>query len=346
MRQYLAHRLQRAWWQRQPTPLARLLWPLSCLYGTLYTMQARMRRGATGAATPVPVIVVGNLIVGGAGKTPTVIALARALAAAGWRPGVISRGYGRAHHAAGRVGAGANAKEVGDEPALMARLSGAPVWVGTHRAEVVRQLCAAHPEVNVIISDDGLQHAALPRQLEVLVFDERGIGNGMLLPAGPLREPMWITLPPHAQVLYNAAAPSTPLPGSAIERGLGDAVPLSSWLRGDRTGAIALAQLADRRCIAAAGIAVPERFFTMLESASLRITRLPLPDHYAYDHLPWPADAADVVTTEKDAVKLLRWIAPEKPTRIWVVGLDFRLPETFLNWVCAALVAANPHRAP
>lgn len=343
VRDFISQRLQSAWWELRPTFLARLLQPLSWLYGGLFRLT---RSRAAPDALPVPVIVVGNLIVGGAGKTPTVIALVRALRAAGWHPGVISRGYGRRGDAPRAVHADAPASAVGDEPALIARATAAPTCVGRKRAETARRLCAAHPRVDVIVSDDGLQHAALSRQLEVLVFDDRGIGNGLLLPAGPLREPMWRVLTPKASVLYNAAAPSTALPGLLIERRLSHAVALHDWVRGELGRSQPLSTFKGRRCTAAAGIAAPERFFTMLEAAGLRITRLPLPDHHDFAQLPWPADAGDVFITEKDAIKLQHVARTEPTTSLWVVGLDFVLPPAFLHWVHSGLAPFKTRTPP
>ncbi len=333
----------RSWWAPQPTLLAQLLRPPSWLYRGLFRLtQSR----AKPEPLPVPVIVVGNLIVGGAGKTPTVIALVRALRAAGWHPGVISRGYGRHSDAPQVVNADAPASAVGDEPALIARATAAPTWVGRRRAETARRLCAAHAQVDVIVSDDGLQHAALARQLDVLVFDERGIGNGLLLPAGPLREPMWRTLTPNASVLYNAAAPSTALPGLLIARRLGHAVALHDWVRRELGLSQPLSTFKGRRCTAVAGIAAPERFFTMLEAAGLNITRLPLPDHHDFALLPWAADAGDVFITEKDAIKLQHVAGTQTSTSVWVVGLDFVLPPDFLHWVHAGLAPYKTRTPP
>jgi tetraacyldisaccharide 4'-kinase len=334
--------LQRTWWASQPTLLAWLLWPISSLYRALFALK---KASTSAKALPLPVIVVGNLIVGGAGKTPTVVALVRALQSAGWRPGVISRGHGGQGDAP-RAVADHAAAIVGDEPALIARLTGVPVWVGRQRVIVARQLTAAHADVNIIVSDDGLQHAALARSLEVLVFDERGVGNGLCLPAGPLREPMWHTLTPKANVLYNASQASTALPGHLLTRRLGAALALADWARGDVQRSLPLTHFAGRPCLAAAGIAAPERFFTMLEAAGLHITRLPLPDHHGYAQLPWPADTPDVLVTEKDAIKLVQLPAALNPspdvTRIWVVGLDFVLPAAFLHWLHQSLPSPTP----
>lgn len=345
MHSFIARHLQALWWSPRPTGLAWLLWPLTWPYRTLFAIaQWRARRLVT--PLPVPLVVVGNLIVGGAGKTPTVVALVRALRVAGWHPGVVSRGYGRSPSLPRALAPGSSAQDVGDEPALIARLTGAPVWVGTQRADVARRLCAAHPEVNILVSDDGLQHAALPRQLEVLVFDERGVGNGLLLPAGPLREPMWPSLTPKASVLYNATAPTTALPGHLVQRRLGHAVPLPDWAVGHIAAGRPLGDFGRRRCLAAAGIAAPERFFAMLEAAGLQITRLPLPDHHDFAEAPWGDDAGDVFITEKDAIKLMQLAATPSRVQVWVVGLDFVLPDAFLRWLIDGLARHRTLPAP
>jgi tetraacyldisaccharide 4'-kinase len=317
--------LARHWWQPRPTPLMQLLRPLSWLYARLAAWAAQR----VPARAPVPVVVVGNLIAGGAGKTPTVIAVVRALQQAGWRPGVISRGHGRAGGDAQPVAAGSVAADVGDEPLLIRRRTGVPVWVGRRRPEAARALCAAQPEVDVLVSDDGLQHAALARDVEILVFDERGAGNGLLLPAGPLRALVPPRLSAEQMLLYNAARPSTPLPGPTVARALGPAVPLADWWAGRPAAGVPLSTLRGRPLLAVAGIAAPERFFAMLEAGGLSLQRLPLADHHPYTSLPWPAGTADVVTTEKDAVKLPP--ARVGTTRVWVVGLDFVLPPPFIQ---------------
>jgi tetraacyldisaccharide 4'-kinase len=323
--------LARHWWQPRTTPAMRLLLPLSWLYALLAVL-ARRRKAQR---APVPVLVVGNLVVGGAGKTPTVIALVQALLQAGWRPGVISRGHGRSGDELSAVGPASTAAQVGDEPLLIARRSGVPVWVGRERVAAAHALCAAHPAVDILVSDDGLQHAALARDAEVVVFDERGAGNGRLLPAGPLREPLPRRLPPRRHLLYNAPRPSTPLPGALALRSPGLALTLADWQAGRSERAVALESLRGPRWLAVAGIAAPERFFAMLEAAGLAIERMPLPDHHAYAALPWPAGTGRVLTTEKDAVKL----DPARlgATQVWVVGLDFRLPPDFTQALLAEL---------
>lgn len=316
---------------------------MAWIYGHL---AARLRVNAVAQPLPVPVLVVGNLIVGGAGKTPTVIALVQALRDLGWQPGVISRGYGRQGDAPQPVTDRSQPEAVGDEPLLIQRRAGVPVWVGRDRTAAARALCGQHPEVDVLVSDDGLQHHRLARAAELLVFDERGAGNGLLLPAGPLREPVPDQLTPQQRVLYTAATPTTPLPGAVALRQLAWAWPLADWHSRDPRHRVPLARLVDRAramdrpWLAVAGLAAPEKFFTMLDAAGLPIQRCPLPDHHPYHTLPWPANTADVLTTEKDAVKL----QPGRmgTTRVWVLPLDLQLPAG----LAADLAGLLPRRRP
>ena len=338
--------LQRAWLLRGKVAWALL--PLAALYGVVVALRRALYGwGWYRAQTlPVPVIVVGNLIVGGAGKTPTVMAIVRLLRRHGQVPGIVSRGHGRRSHDPGsphrrdraclEVSSDTPAAECGDEPKLLHLRTGVPVVVGRDRVAAARLLLARHPEVNVIVSDDGLQHLALARAAQVLVFDERGVGNGWLLPAGPLREPLTRTVPARSVVLYNAAVATTHWPGSVTQGSLAGVVPLAAWWQGQAAAMPALLALRGRPLLAAAGVARPQRFFGMLRDAGLSITPLPLPDHHDFNTLPWLPTIADVVLTEKDAVK----IDPQRigSTRVWVAALDFVLPPAF----DAALLALLP----
>lgn len=328
--------LQRAWWRPRVSGLAALLWPLSLVYSLLrWAAQGPWRWGWRQAwRAPVPVLVVGNLVVGGAGKTPTVIALAQALQRRGWHPGIVSRGYGgqRADPSQPlQVLVGSDARETGDEPLLMALRTGLPVWVSSQRVAAARALCERHPEVDVLISDDGLQHLALHRDAELVVFDDRGVGNGLQLPAGPLREPLPSRLPSHTMVLYNASRPSTTLPGPCAQRRLSGIQSLSSWWRSAQ--AVPNFQAwQGRRVLAAAGIGHPERFFSMLEQAGLNVERLPLADHAPLSPRPWPAEAPCVVMTEKDAVKLPpSQVSPSEAAALHVATLDFEIPDSTVD---------------
>ena len=198
----LEHRLRAAWTRRGP--VAVLLWPLSRLYGAL---AARERRRAVSMRLPVPVVVIGNVVAGGAGKTPTTLAVVAHLKARGWRPGILSRGHGRDTDDCREVLPDSDPRAVGDEPLLLRQRAKVPVFVATRRAEAGRALLAAHPDCDLLVCDDGLQHLALARDVEICVFDARGVGNGWLLPAGPLREP-W----PRAVdlVLWTEPSPTQP----------------------------------------------------------------------------------------------------------------------------------------
>lgn len=328
MRAALERALKAVWYRPGPPP--RALRALSVLYALLAGLVALPWRLGWRRPwhAPCPVLVVGNLVAGGAGKTPTVIALVQALRAAGWHPGVVSRGHGR--HTRGILVAAAahDAASIGDEPWLIRHRTGAPLAVGARRARAAQSLLAAHPGIDVLVADDGLQHRALARDLELWVFDERGVGNGALLPAGPLRQPLPRQAPAQALVLYNAARPSTPLPGELAWRSLSGAQALADWHAGGAMDPQTLQALRSRSLLAIAGIAAPQRFFGMLADAGLSCTTLPLPDHADLSTPPWPPGTRDVVCTEKDAAKL----APAAcgGTRVWVVGLDFQLPPALL----------------
>jgi len=256
----------------------------------------------------------------------------------------VSRGYGRAGDGVLEVGPQRRADEVGDEPLLIQRRGQVPVFVGRDRVAAAQALCRAHPGVDVIVSDDGLQHHRLARDVQVIVFDERGTGNGLCLPAGPLREPLPAALPPRTLLLYNAPAASTPLPGFAATRGLAGVLPLADWQRGVPLPADGWQALQGRRVLAVAGIAAPGRFFAMLRAKGVELDERPLPDHHAFATLPWPDDAVlDVVLTEKDAVKLATAQAgASSKARVWVAPLDFE-PEPAFG---AAIERLLPRPAP
>ncbi len=317
-----------AQWQR-PGLVMVLLLPLALSFGALAAVRRWLyRRGVLRAqSAPRPVIVVGNIVAGGAGKTPMVIALVQLLRQLGYRPGVISRGHGAAQTDGPRlVRHDSDPTQVGDEPLLIHLRTGVPVAVARRRVQAAQALCQAHPAVDVLVADDGLQHLALARDLDIVVFDERGIGNGHLLPSGPLRERLPRVLPPRTLVVYSAGTPSTPLPGFIGWRRLGTICSLQDWWVTEAVTS-RVVRLRDRPLLAAAGLAKPEGFFAMLRAQGLSIQCLPLPDHFDYATLPWPPGTPDVIVTEKDAVKL----KPQRvgTTRVWVATLDFALPSDF-----------------
>jgi tetraacyldisaccharide 4'-kinase len=299
-------------WQQRGLA-AQILRPAAALYG--YALRRKAARFDPQPTRPrPPIIVVGNAVVGGVGKTPIVIALVQHLQSLGYQPGVVSRGYGRPSKGAAviEVLAHTPAAQAGDEPLLIAQATGAPVFVGANRPAALAALCAAHPQVNIVISDDGLQHWALPRDIEVLVWDGRGLGNGYLLPAGMLREP-W------PRQNWHPYAGKTPVLHLYAGGNQADFLPKeTSWrvarrlanfaLRADGSS-LPLNSLVSQTLQAVAGIAQPEAFFADLRAQGLALRRtVALPDHADlaawWQALPAAQQQATWLCTQKDAVKL------------------------------------------
>ncbi|NIM41097.1 MAG: tetraacyldisaccharide 4'-kinase [Hydrogenophaga sp.] len=312
---------------------ARLLLPLAWLYGALLAARRTAYQSGRRQAThlPVPVVVVGNVVVGGAGKTPTTIALVEHLKARGWRPGVVSRGHGRTDASPRAVHTDTDPAQAGDEPLLICRASGVPVWVGRSRADAAAALLRAHPDVNLIVCDDGLQHWSLASDLRVAVFDERGLGNGWLLPAGLLREPWPCADAPRAPQLVLQQAPEGAPPPAALPGHLPSFLARRSLAahavnaQGER---VALASLADQPVTALAGIARPDAFFGMLRGRGLRLAAsVALGDHADAHTLAQAVDRATgpVLCTEKDLVKFAGTPRPN----LWAVPLVLDIDPAF-----------------
>lgn len=336
-------------------PLSLVLLPLSWVYQSLHAIRLWLyRRGwLRMEMLPVPVIVVGNLVAGGAGKTPMVLALVNHLRQRGWRPGVISRGHGRRNRDCRQVRSDSSAEDCGDEPLLIHRRCGVPVFVAASRAQAGRALLQTFPAVDLIVCDDGLQHHSLTRQLNIAVFDERGLGNGYLLPAGPLREP-WPR--PHLKgdklrgidLIASFGAP-TSLGGYACARRL------AASARAADGSAVALHTLQGLRLQAWAGIAKPTQFFDMLRASGLQLeaTRA-WPDHHNYSAAELPDDPnLTLLITEKDAVKLMPLARPQSP-RLLSVGLEIEPESAFFealassmrSWPQSAHPIPSPHGHP
>lgn len=304
-----------AQWTRRG-PWACLLWPLSWVYGALWTLwRSTFRLGLQTQGHPgVPVLVVGNVVAGGAGKTPTTVAVVRHLQSLGLQVGVVSRGHGRRSRGVQAVALHSQAGDVGDEPLLLKQHTGSPVWVGRDRLAAAMALRQAHPEVQLLVCDDGLQHLRLQRDWELCVMDDRGPGNGWLLPAGPLREPWprqadWL-LYTDGQTRPGAFSARRTLAKEAVN-GWGQSRPLADW-RGQTVHAFA-------------GIARPERFFAMLQDQGLLLgSRQAWPDHHGFEDWEPPVDDRPVFCTEKDAVKI--WA--DHPD-VWAVPLQLEPEPAF-----------------
>jgi len=346
-------------WEKRG-PLSLLLWPLSYLYGLVLRIRNLVGDIAWGrqASFPVPIIIVGNIRVGGTGKTPIVIALAEQLAQHGWKPGIISRGYGSQTQATPvSVNSQSDPTLVGDEPVLMATRTHNrfPIWVHPQRKRTINALLEHSPAVNVIISDDGLQHSGLSRwtareggrDIELVVRDARGEGNGFLLPAGPLRE--------SAQRDRDA----TVMTGSNTEQ-LAKALDYEGYFLGrrafmartsmgtpyqlcDHSRTQTLADIARQysagNLVAVAALGNPQRFFSELQQHGLPVKGIPLADHATYTPAFFTGlHAACILITEKDAVKC----AGIDDERIWVVPQHVTLSAAFVEWIESILHRPNP----
>ena len=305
-------------WQRR-TAGAALLLPLSALFGALSSARRSLYRHhlLTRERLDVPLIVVGNIMAGGTGKTPLVLWLCNWLQSHGYRPGIITRGYGGTAREAAPVYADSDPTRHGDEAVLLAWRSGCPVWTGRNRATAGRALLAAHPECNVIVSDDGLQHYALERDIEIAVIDgARGHGNGWLLPAGPLREPPSRLRSVNAVVVHGLPVPD----GSADVATYGMHLvgrTFYNLLHRDRH--VGPEYFTHKSVHAIAGIGHPQRFFAHLQQLGMTFSPHPYADHYPFraeDLAYGNADA--IVMTEKDAVKCQRFASE----RCWALPVD------------------------
>ena len=311
-----------------------LLLPLSALFSVLsWLRRLAYRQGWLPAvAVGVPVIVVGNITAGGSGKTPLVIWLVNRLRARGYRPGVVSRGYGGTARGCVDVQPDSSPADVGDEPLLIRIKTGVPVAVGRDRVAAARTLLTRHPGVDVIVSDDGLQHYRLQRDIELAVIDAAtGLGNGWPLPAGPLREPR--------SRLGSVDAVIQVARGAAQPRAY---PPLTTWRADYASGQTyrlrapqektALHDLPQRDWLAVTGIGRPQGFFDMLDAQGVRFRPRAFPDHYAFRPEDLPAGGS-VLMTEKDAVKCLTFAG----TDWWAVELNVA-PETgFIDWLDARI---------
>ncbi|MDO5666208.1 MAG: tetraacyldisaccharide 4'-kinase [Alcaligenaceae bacterium] len=332
-----SHQLQKQW--QSGGALSRAFIPLAKLNGAIQSLRKKLyqKQIKRSYRAPYPVIVVGNIYVGGTGKTPVVAAIVQALQDKGWQPGIISRGYGVKIGPAARIAKGVNVKAelIGDEPALLAQY--AAIAVHPKRELAIKALLAHYPHTDVIVADDGLQHLALQRDVEIIVQDERGIGNGRLLPAGPLRESatklsevdVIITNRNHHNMpeqAHNATQTQTPLlvdmrllPTAFVNLKNNSELALDTWLSHYQNHSIA----------AVAGIGNPQRFFNSL--AALHITpqkQQAFPDHHSFSREDFEGiDEEIILMTEKDALKCRHW-ADE---RFWFlkVRAEFSDPDFF-----------------
>ncbi|WP_255532883.1 tetraacyldisaccharide 4'-kinase [Polynucleobacter sp. CS-Odin-A6] len=346
----------RFWERRGPTSI--LLWPLSWVYGQINhvlnlinELDFRKRN-----IQKVPIIIVGNIRVGGTGKTPIVIALAERLASMGWKPGIISRGYGASSSPLPiQVFSHSDPSQAGDEPTLIAKRTQDqfPVWVHPKRVQSIRSLLKQDPSVNVIISDDGLQHRGLARwpareggrDIELVVRDQRGEGNGFLIPAGPLRES---ASRERDATLMSGMGPSN---SHSEEYFLGRrAFTLNGQLSAsyqliNQSNTQSLATIADtylpNKITAVAAIGNPQRFFDDLLRHGIAGKCIGLGDHASYTPEFFSAIQAEcILITEKDAVKC----SLINDERIWVVPMTLEIPNALAEWLQSVLQRPDPNQ--
>lgn len=315
----------RHWYRRGA--IAWLLWPASLVFGLLVFFRRILffLRILKSVHPGIPVIIVGNLTAGGSGKTPLVLWIAQLLGAKGWTPGIVSRGYKGKVESPRAATIASEPADIGDEPILLSRRSGCPVWVGADRIEAAAVLRRENPKVDVLVLDDGLQHYRLRRDLEICVVDGRGFGNGFLLPAGPLRERAGRLNRVDAVVAHGFAREKSfamTLEGAELHR------------MTDARDRKALAAFAGQKVHAVAGIGDPNRFFLHLARAGVKPVPHPFPDHHAFTPKDLDfGDEAPVLMTEKDAVKLRHAARPNW----WVLPVTAKLDPAFGDWLLGRL---------
>lgn len=314
-------------------PIQILLMPLTWLFSLLvWLRRSAYRVGLVPIVKlPVPVIVIGNISVGGTGKTPLVVWLCNYLLDHGYRPGVVSRGYGGISGGSQEVGINSEPKLVGEEPVLVARRARCPVFVGRDRVGAARALLEAHPTCDIIVSDDGLQHYRLGRDFEIAVVDgAKGFGNGFMLLAGPLREPRSRLGEVNAVVLNGKA--TVHVPGQTFSMKLdGD---IFHNLR-DRDARATAKQFRGKRVHAVAGIGNPRRFFRQLKSMDLRFSEHAFPDHHVFRATDLEyADADAILMTEKDAIKC----EPFAQDHWWYLSVDANVDNALKELIASFLL--------
>ncbi|TXS92999.1 tetraacyldisaccharide 4'-kinase [Parahaliea maris] len=320
-----AARLERAWYEGAFWLC--LLWPLEGLFRAVVALRRGLYRRGTlrSYRAPVPVVVVGNITVGGTGKTPVVIALVEALQQAGLRPGVVSRGYGgRAPLYPHRLSEISLASDAGDEPLLIYQRTGAAVVVDPLRARAVQAL---EQEVDIVLCDDGLQHYALARDYEIAVLDAaRGMGNGHCLPAGPLREPAVRLDEVNFRLRRGSDSPEE-----------GVRYTLGRVRRLDGCDELSLEAFASAGpCRAVAGIGQPQQFFDTLKAAGLQFSEHSFADHHTYTEADFLGmSGGRIIMTEKDAVKCRAVLPAERLAEAWYLPIDATLPQALLDEVVA-----------
>eukprot|EP01059_Diplonema_ambulator_P028511 TRINITY_DN47312_c0_g1_i1.p1 TRINITY_DN47312_c0_g1~~TRINITY_DN47312_c0_g1_i1.p1 ORF type:complete len:398 (+),score=-73.97 TRINITY_DN47312_c0_g1_i1:955-2148(+) len=349
---YCAFWIQRQWYKSNLFSL--LLLPVAVLYASWMFCRRQVYKVflSKNRQFSVPIVIVGNITVGGTGKTPALIAMALALRTQGYKPGIVSRGFGgKAKKWPQVVQNNSDPLMVGDEPVLLARKTGCPVVVAPNRVVAVHTLLAKYA-CNIVLSDDGLQHYALARDIEINVIDAaRGLGNGYCLPVGPLREPVSRLEDVMLHLLHTseAAGPLSPVAQQSWQRRIGPAPLYSMYLAPGEIynlkecqQVLCLVWAKQYRWKAVAGIGNPERFFLQLEQLGWEIERVAFPDHHIFSEKDLQcAPGQQLIMTEKDAVKCQAFAQPAH----WVFPVHAILPEAFYTQLLQAIEQKKGHKS-
>lgn len=323
------HWLQHHWYRI--TLLHLILFPVSLLFRLLAALRRLMYLGhiLPVRKMAVPVIVVGNINVGGTGKTPLALALVKQLVARGWHPLIVSRGYGGAALQPRQVCTDSDVQQVGDEPLLMARRNLCPVWIGKDRAAAAQAALGAHPQCDVVLCDDGLQHYRLQRDVEIAVVEGvRGLGNGLLLPAGPLREPE-SRLSTVDAVVVNGGKTTT---GQYAMRLNGEV--FHNLLDPKKTAVASHFHALNNHAVA--GIGNPQRYFQHLQRLGIAFTPHAFHDHHHYSAADFAFNGCDtILMTEKDAVKCSAFA----DARYWVLQVDAEIDPSLIDHILRKIKA-------
>ncbi len=308
---------QRGWWLWSINPLSLVLWPLAQLFCTLVRLRQQLYRWhwLKSQALAVPVIVVGNISLGGNGKTPVVQILTRVLRQHGHNVGILTRGYkSDFEHQSLLLAPGETSEHAGDEANMLSEQCQCPIGLGADRVRVGQQLLQQYPQIDLLVADDGLQHYALQRDVEIIVLRQQANGNGFCLPAGPLREPLQRL--DQADLVIDRD-------GSDIEEQLG-----RCWNLQQPKQSRELGSFAGQPLQALAAIGFPQLFFAQLQAQGLEVTGVAYPDHYAFSERDIePYLDRPLLITHKDAVKLRSFAVDNDWDNIWVVPLELTLSD-------------------
>lgn len=322
-------------WQQPKWYVSVGLKPLSCIFKYIAKQRYQQFVAKRPVSLAVPVVIVGNIHVGGVGKTPMVVALTQALQTKGIKVGLISRGYGRQSDAVSEVFPASPYTDVGDEPLLLVKTTTAPMVVAAKRLEAAEALLAKH-QVDVILADDGLQHYALPRDLELVVFPSEDVGKDLdVLPNGPLREPLTRLNTVDAVIVSRSQAwQDEAILRQALALPDSTAVFQANINEGEVYGWNTHESWQRKRLVAVCGIGRPEQFLSSLNNLGVNVAQfLALPDHALLDWNALPSGIDGIITTEKDAVK---WQG-ELPLPVWVLPINATIIPDLAQWVIDSL---------